>query len=87
MRLGAVAVMDVEIDHGDALIAVRLARVQRADRDVVEQAEAHGARRLGVVAGRPDGAEGVGDLALGDGVDRGDRSARRAQRRLARARR
>src|SRR3546814_17561737 len=57
-RLGAVAVMHVEVHHGDAAQAVRLTCMQGTDRDVVEQAEPHGAVRLGMVAGRPHGAEG-----------------------------
>ncbi len=39
------------------------------------------------MAGRPHGAEGVAGLARHHGVDRGADGARRAQRRLARARR
>src|SRR3546814_4690761 len=49
-RLGAVAVMHVEIHHRDAVEAVHRACMQRADSDVVEEAEAHGAVRLGVMA-------------------------------------
>ncbi len=37
--------------------------------DVVEQAEAHGRGRPGVVAGRPHGAEGGGRLAGPQAVD------------------
>ena len=43
--LGAVAVMHVEVEDRDALEAVRLDRVHRADRHVVEDAEAHGRDR------------------------------------------
>ena len=56
---GAVAVMDVEIDDGDAPGPVRRARMQRRDRGAVEQAEPHGAFRLGVMAGRARRDEGV----------------------------
>jgi len=85
--LGAVAVMDVEVDHRDPLKPMDGAGVKRADGDVVEQAEAHRPRGLGVVAGRADGAKGVGGLARGHRIDRGADRACRAQRRFARARR
>ena len=52
--------MDVEIDDRGALGAVLALGVARRDRGVVEQAEAHRPRGLGVVAGRADGDEGVG---------------------------
>ena len=61
--LGAVAVVDVEIDDGDALDAMGRLGVAGGDRRVVEEAEAHRRRRLGVVAGRPGGDEGVVDAA------------------------
>ena len=80
--LGAVAVVDVEIDDGDALDAVRRLRVPGGDRRVVEEAEAHRRRRLGVVAGRPCGDEGVVDAAHDDLVDGECRSAGRAQSRF-----
>ena len=57
--LRAVAVVDVEIDDGDALGAMRGLRVARGDRRVVEEAEAHRGRDFGVVAGRPRRDEGV----------------------------
>ena len=62
--LRAVAVVDVEIDDRDALGAVAGAGVEAGDGDVGEQAEAHGAVLLGVVAGRANLAEGVGDAAV-----------------------
>jgi hypothetical protein len=82
-HLRAVAVVDVEIDHRDAPEPVRRARMQRADGDVVEQAEAHRHRGLGMVAGRPHGAERVLRLAADHRIDRRDHGTRRAQRRLA----
>ena len=45
------------------LEAVLLLRVARGDRGVVEQAEAHRPRRLGVMAGRAHGDEGVVGLS------------------------
>ena len=59
--LGAVAVVDVEIDDRDALDAMGRLGVAGGDRGVVEEAEAHRRRRFGVVAGRPRGDEGVVD--------------------------
>ena len=85
--LRAVAVMHVEIDHRDPREAVHLARPQRADRDIVEQAEPHRPAGLGMMAGRAHGAERVVGLARDDGIDRGGDGAGGAQRRLARSRR
>ena len=51
--------MDVEIDDRDPLDTVLLLGVARRDRRVVEQAEAHRRRGLGVMAGRARGDEGV----------------------------
>ena len=62
--LRAVAVMHVEIDHRDALEPMRVTQMQCADRDVVEEAKAHRALALGMMAGRAHGAKGVRHLAL-----------------------
>src|SRR5262245_35674632 len=67
--LRAIAVMHVEIHDRHALGAVCRARMQRRDRDGVEQAEAHRSRWLGVVARRPHRAEGVVGLARHDSID------------------
>ena len=85
--LGAVAVMDVEIHDCDALGAVRFLRVPRGDGGVVEEAEAHRGRDLGVMSGRAGRDEGVASLAAHHLVDREDRAARGAKRGLERARR
>jgi hypothetical protein len=69
--LGAVAVMDVEVDHGHPRQPARVERVLGGDGDVVEQAKAHRLDRPRVVAGRTHRAEGVLDLAVDDGVGRG----------------
>ena len=58
---------------------MRGAGMQRRDRHGVEQAEAHGAGGLGVVARRAHGAEGVLGGAGHDLVDGMDRGAGRAQ--------
>ena len=68
-RLGAVAVVGVPVEHRHPLDAGG-PRVRRRDGGVVHQAEAHGAGRLGVVAGRPAEAERGPDVAGQHGVDR-----------------
>jgi hypothetical protein len=60
--------VNVEVDHGHALQAVHVQRVLGRDGDVVEQAEAHRLARPRMVAGRADGAKGVGDVACDHGV-------------------
>ena len=61
--LGAVAVMDVEIDDRHPLGIMADAGMECGDGGIVEQAETHGAAGFGMVAGRADGAEGVVGLA------------------------
>ena len=66
-RLGAVAMVDVPVDHQDALDAALLESVRGGHRDVVEQAEAHRSVSLGVVSRRPQATEGeppVGEYPL-----------------------
>ena len=75
--LGAVAVVDIEVDDGDAVQAVVLDEVVGCQGDVAEQAKAHGFAGLGVVSGRADGTEGVVDLAGHDHVDGLDDAADR----------
>jgi hypothetical protein len=50
--LRAIAMMDIEIDDGDALGAMFCAGVMSRNRDVVEQTEAHGCVAFGMVTGR-----------------------------------
>jgi hypothetical protein len=69
--LGAVAVVDVEVDDGHPRQAARVERVLGRHGDIVEQTEAHRLDRPRVVAGRAHRAEGVVDLAVDDGVGRG----------------
>ena len=61
--------VDVPVEDQDALGAAGVERVGGGDGDVVEQAEAHRPVALGVVARRPQGAEGelglAGEQALG----------------------
>ena len=78
--LGAVAVVHVEIDDGDALGGAAGDGVVRGDRDVVEQAESHRGRLLGVVAGWANRAERVARPAGRDLVDGEAGRAAAAQR-------
>ena len=77
--LGAVAVMDVEIDDRNPFEAVGIAGVGSTHRDGIEEAEAHRTGFLGVVARWPDGAEGVAGAAVNDRVHGIDESAGSAQ--------
>src|SRR3989442_13343941 len=61
--LRAVAVVDIEVEHAQAANAPGACR-QEAYGDVVDQAEAHGLRVLGVVAGRPYHRDGVPHLSM-----------------------
>src|SRR5690606_1713799 len=85
--LRAVAVMHVEIDHGDTLATVNRAGVERPNGDVVEEAEAHGRLRLGMMSRRADGAETVARPARHHLVHGMDDSARRTVGGLKGARR
>src|SRR5205823_3593472 len=71
----AVAVMDVPVEDRDAPVTELRLGVPRRDRDVVEEAEAHGPVCRRVMPGRAYQREAA---ALG----RGDRAARGQQRRL-----
>ena len=85
--LGAVAVVDVEVDHGDAGQPVGAPRPLGPDHDIVEEAEPHRPAGLGMVARRAHRAEGVIRLAGEDRVHRRRHRARSPPRRLARGRR
>ena len=82
--LRAVAVMHVEIDDRHPLGVIALARVIGGDGRLVEEAEAHGAVLLGMVAGRAHGAEGILGLGAEHRIDGGGRSPHGAQGRLQR---
>ena len=79
--------MHVEVDDRGALDAVLLLRMARGNGGVVEQAEAHRPRGLGMMAGRPHGDKGVGGLAGHHLVDGMHGAADGAQRRLEASRR
>ncbi len=76
--LGAVAVVDVPVDDGDARGA-RIARPLGAQRGVVEEAVAVGDAGRGVVAGRAHQRVGNIPLARHHLVDRRERGARRRE--------
>lgn len=82
--LGAVAVVNVEIDDRHAGQAMVIQRVPRRDGDRPEQAEAHGDLALGMVTGRAHRGKGVADLPGQDHVDpaqrRPDRPVCRGER-------
>ena len=73
--LGAVAVMGVVVDDQHPLAPIGERR--GGDRDVVDQAEPHRARRRGVVARRADREEGGVGLAPIEPVDRVEARRRR----------
>ena len=81
--LGAVAVMHVEIHDRDSPQAMGAARLMGPHGDIVEQAKSHGRRRLGMVARRAHGAEGIGGFAGGNRIDGGGDRACCPQRGLA----
>ena len=85
--LCAVAVMHVEIHHGDSPESVNGAGMQRANRNIVEQAKPHRLRPLRVMSRRPHGAEGTPKLATHHAVDSSDDRARGMRCRLRRTRR
>ena len=78
--LGAVPMVDVEVDHGHACEAMALQRTGRGDRHIVEEAESHGPRTHGVMPGRPYAAKRALDAAAGHEIGRKHRGSRRAQR-------
>ena len=62
--------------------AVHLQRMARADRDVVEEAKAHGRPRARMVAGRAHRAERIAPFAAHDAIGRRDHGTGGVQRRL-----
>ncbi len=81
--LGAIAMMDVEIDHGDPLDAVNFSRLLRRDGYAVEKTKAHRPVGLGMVAGRAHSAKSIVGLALHHSINGGANRTDRAQRRPA----
>src|SRR4029450_3394474 len=85
--LGAVAVMDVEVDDEDSLPGGAPLQVPRGPRDLVEEPEPHGALARGVVSGRADGAERVPRAPGRDLIDGREQRADREPGDLDRPRR
>ncbi len=77
--LGTIPVMHVEIHDGHTLQTVRLERMSCGDGDIVEQAEAHRAARTCMMAGRTNGAKGIGEFAGHHRIHGGYRCAGCAQ--------
>src|SRR5438105_4181087 len=67
--LCSVAMMDIEIHHGNALKTMHGARMKCSDRDIVEHAEPHRLRRRGVMPGRAHSTKRVLHFARHDHVD------------------
>ncbi len=65
-----VAVVDVEIDDGNALGAVLGTGIMGCDRRIRKEAEPHGAIGFCVMSGGANGAKGVGIGAGHDAIDR-----------------
>ena len=84
--LGPVSVMDVPIQNQDPLDLVLLLYVDRGDRDVVEQAEAHRAIPLGVVPRGSHGTEGSANLPIHHRVHRCQSCSCGRERRMVRLR-
>ena len=84
--LGAVAVMHIPIDDQHALDPVIPPRVPRANRDVVEHAEAHSAIRGRVMSRRAHGAKRALCFSAHDCVNRRHHRTRRGQRGAKRSR-
>ena len=84
MVLGAVAMMDVEIDHRHPLQAMHMAGIFGSDGDIVEQAEPHRRRGFGVMSWRANGTERVSRIAFDDRVHRIANATDRAKCRLPR---
>ena len=80
--LGPVAVMHVEVDDRDPFEPMDLERMERPDRNVVEEAEAHRGRLARVVPGRAHRAERVREFLAHHAVGGVDHRAGRAQGRL-----
>ena len=79
---GPVAVMYVEINHGDALESVVFQRVGDADGHIVVKTKAHGLVPCRMVAGRAHVAEGVFHLTRQDEVGGEDEGASSAEGRF-----
>ena len=68
--LGAITVMDIEVDNGYPLQAMHFHRMTGSDGHIVEEAKAHRLGRSCMMARWTDRAEGIVDFAGQDGVGR-----------------
>ena len=68
--LRAIAVMDAPVDDQHAIEPQFIDGGSRGDGYVVEEAEAHGPARQGVMSRRPDQAQGLGVFAADDAFGR-----------------
>jgi hypothetical protein len=82
--LGAVAVVDVVVQDGDALGPPGPHQPRRGNSDVVEHAKAHGLVRRGVMAWRADQAQRVVHVPVANSRRGLDQGTRRAERRFPR---
>src|SRR5262249_11519469 len=73
--LRAVSVVHVVVQDGGALGASAFEQPCGGQGDIVEDTEAHRLIRCGMVSRRTDQAHGIVESAIGDGVDRLDKSA------------
>ena len=81
-RLAAVPVMDIPVDHRDALDPSHVLQVANQHADVREQAEPHRVRRLGVMPGRAAQHVRVANRAREHGVGGHDAATCRERRDL-----
>ena len=84
--LGAVAVMNIEIDQRDSLQSVMFQRMHRCNRHIIENAKTHGAIARGVVPRRSHAAKCRARLAPNYQVRGQYRGAGRAHRGIEAAR-
>ncbi len=69
---GAVAVVHIEIDDGHAIQPAHIERMACGNGDIAEKTESHGLIASGMMAGRADGAKGVVQMTVDDGIGRAD---------------
>jgi hypothetical protein len=74
--LGTVAVMNIPIDDQNSFGAMLRLRVPGRNGDIVKQAKAHPQVGRSMMAGRPNGAESICDLAAKNRVNGGDTRTR-----------
>lgn len=78
--LGAIAMMDIEVDDGHPAQTQDIQGMACRNRHVVEEAKAHRLVARGMVPGRPHGAKRIGHIAAHHGFGCGHCRSGRAQR-------